>query len=117
MNAEVMQAIRSNPEKMQQVQQRFAEVLTRSAGDADFRRQLVTDPRAALSAHFGKEIPESVNIRFVESGGTPTIVLPDPVNASAELSDAELESVAGGVIPALITIGACLYVIGDLIIN
>jgi hypothetical protein len=114
-NPEIVQTLRNDPAKMRQVQEGFAEVLSRSASDADFRRQLVTDPRAALSAHFGKEIPESVNIRFIESGGTPTIVLPEP--ATSELSDAELENVAGGVIAELILIGAALYVIGDLIIK
>jgi len=109
--------IRNNPEKLAQVQERFGEILSRSTTDMDFRRQLVSDPRAALSAHFGREIPESVNIRFMESGGTPTVVLPEPADPNAELSEADLEAVAGGLIPALIGIGACLYVIGDLIIN
>ena len=92
-----METIRSNPERWQQAQDRMKEVLTRSTTDAAFRQQLVTDPRAALSAHFGKEIPESFKIRFVDAKGTPTVVLPEV--STGELSEADLEAVAGGILP------------------
>ena len=98
-------------QKMQQVNERFAEVLGRSATDMEFRAQLLSDSRAALSAHFGRELPESVNIRFLDAQGTPTIVLPDL--ASAELSEGELETVAGGLVPALIGLGAAIYLLYD----
>ena len=98
-------------ERQQKAQEKMAEVLTRSVSDIEFRQQLITNPRAALSRHFGKEIPESFQIRFVESNGTPTVVLPDV--ATGELSEADLEAVAGGVIPALIGAGAALYCLGD----
>ena len=92
-----MDSIRANPERWQKAQDRLTEVLTRSATDAEFRQQLLTDPRAALSSHFGKEIPESFKIRFVDAQGTPTIVLPEV--ATGELSEADLEAVAGGIVP------------------
>jgi hypothetical protein len=107
----------ANTEKMQKVQERLGEVLSRSAMDMEFRKQLVADPRAALSAHFGKEIPETVNIRFLDAQGTPTVVLPEP--GTAELSDAELEGVAGGIafLPALgyVLLGAGIAALGDAI--
>lgn len=112
----IMEAVRNNPEKAQQAQQRFNEVLTRSATDMEFRKQLVSDPRAALSAHFGREIPETTNIRFIDAGSTPTVVLPD-VAGSSELSDAELEAVAGGLAPLAyagwIAVGFVAAAVGD----
>lgn len=102
--------------RRQQVEQGISEVLNRSTTDLEFRKQLLSDPRAALSAHFGREIPATTDIRFIDPKGVPTVVLPD-VAGSGELSEGELETVAGGLIPALIGIGAGLYVLGDLLIN
>lgn len=102
--------------RRQQMEQGISEVLNRSATDMEFRKQLLSDPRAALSAHFGREIPATTELRFIDPQGTPTVVLPD-LATSGELSEGELETVAGGLIPALIGIGAGLYVLGDLIIN
>ena len=100
-----------SPERVQQASKRMAEVLTRSASDAEFRQQLLTDPRAAMSAHFGKEIPEPFQIRFIESQGIPTIVLPEV--ATGELSEADLEAVSGGVILEVIAAGSALYLLCD----
>ena len=97
-----MDTIRSNPERWQKAQERMGEVLSRSASDPSFRQQLLTDPRAALSAHFGKEIPESFSVRFVDAKGIPTIVLPEV--STGELSEADLEAVAGGILP-LVAVG------------
>jgi hypothetical protein len=105
----------ANTEKLQKVQERLGEVLSRSAVDMEFRKQLVADPRAALSAHFGKEIPETVNIRFLDTQGTPTVVLPEL--GTAELSEADLENVAGGIAPLAalgwIALGAGAAALGD----
>jgi len=105
----------ANTEKMQKAQEKLGEVLTRSASDIEFRKQLVSNPRAALSAHFGKEMPESFNIRFVDAQGTPTVVLPEP--GTGELAEADLEAVAGGIAPlvaiAWIAAGAGAAALGD----
>ena len=71
------------------------EVLSRAQGDAAFRQQLLADPRAALKAAFGVELPPDVGVQVLEE--TPTrfyIVL--PVQTS-ELSDEQLAQVSGGV--------------------
>ena len=45
----------------------------------------------------GKDIPEGFTLRCVENKGADlTVVLPDSIDADAELSDIELEQVAGG---------------------
>lgn len=90
----------------------MAKLLARSATDADFRRKLVESPRAAFAEFTGR--PESefenVNVRFVENKAQATFVLPAAVDASAELSESELEAVAGGseIIGGALLVGAIL---------
>lgn len=76
-------------------------VLARSATDREFRRQLLTDPRRAIREACGVDIPPAFRLRFIERGpeADALVVLPDfetGGDESGELSDAELESVAGG---------------------
>jgi len=86
-----------------QTDETMQKLLGRSATDADFRRKLVESPRAAFAEFTGRPESEfeSVNIRFVENTAQATFVLPAVVDASAELSEAELEAVAGGSDPIL----------------
>jgi Nitrile hydratase, alpha chain len=74
-------------------------LIERSLEDESFRQALLADPRAALEQELGTRLPESVEVRAVEE--TPEIiylVLPSasPLGKGGELSDWELESVAGG---------------------
>jgi hypothetical protein len=65
--------------------------------DAGFRQLCLTAPATAVKEQSGKDLPDNFAIRFVENrGANLTIVLPDPIPSSGELSDTELESVAGG---------------------
>jgi hypothetical protein len=111
-----------NPEQAQAAQERLNAILARSATDPAFRQKLLSDPRAAMSEATGRELPASYNVRFVENTADATIVLPDPVDASAELADSELETVAGGITPTVVAAGwvaggaasgGALYAIGD----
>jgi hypothetical protein len=74
-------------------------ILDRASTDLAFRRQLLTDPRDAILDAFGVAIPHNFRIKFVERepGVDALVVLPDVVSGSNELSDDDLESVAGGV--------------------
>jgi hypothetical protein len=96
----------SNPEVTDLGQQKLQEIVGRSATDADFRRKLIEEPRTALREALGQELPADVNIRFVENRAAATIVLPDYLDPSAELSDSQLEAVAGGIIPLVVVLGA-----------
>ncbi len=71
-------------------------LLSRSATDRGFRQKLLTEPRAAIAEYTGRDVPDSFDVVFVENTAAATIVLPDPVDPEAELSEAELETVAGG---------------------
>jgi hypothetical protein len=86
-----------NAAAMERAQQHMEQLLARSATDREFRRKLVDDPRSAVAEFSGREIPESFNVRFVENKpGGVTLVLPEPVDPAAEISEEELAVVAGG---------------------
>ena len=69
-------------------------ILTRAASDPALRAQLVAGGAAALRA-LGVGVPEGVTVRFVEDSLTERhLVIPIP--AGAELTDADLDKVAGG---------------------
>jgi hypothetical protein len=73
------------------------QALARAIKDKAFRQALVSDPKAALAREFNVHFPDSVTIRVLEDTPTThTIVLPPQEAAVQELSDAELEAVAGG---------------------
>jgi len=80
-----------------QIESLVEKAVRRSIGDADFRRLLVSDPRTALASIDARPLPVSLNLQFVEPGiKTRTIVLPPAATPSGELSDDQLERVAGG---------------------
>jgi hypothetical protein len=76
-----------------------AAILRRAATEPAFREKALKDPNAAIQEVAGKPLPAGVTACFIENqpGATMTFVLPDPVSASQELSEAELEQVAGGI--------------------
>lgn len=66
----------------------------RAASDAEFRDQLKADPRSALASELGVEIPDQVSVHVHEESMSEVhLVLPP---AQEDLSDADLEAVAGG---------------------
>jgi len=73
-------------------------ILDRAARDLPFRRQLMTTPAPAIRDAFGVQIPADFRIKFVERGPDvdSLVVLPDFRSGDEELSEEELEAVAGG---------------------
>jgi hypothetical protein len=74
-------------------------LIERSMKDESFRKQLIENPGAAIEAETGIKIPETMSIKVLEEDPkTVYLILPaKPIeNADLELSEAELESVAGG---------------------
>ncbi len=74
--------------------QRYGQLAARAWGDAAFKARLLAEPAAAL-AEQGIEYPPGVEVRVHES--TPTLVhLALPPKPAEELSDEQLDAVAGG---------------------
>ncbi len=76
------------------------QVLARASKDAAFRQALLSNPKAALAREFNIHFPDSVTVRALEdTSATFTLVLPPQEAGMFELSDAELEAVAGASMP------------------
>lgn len=74
-----------------------AQILQRARRDAAFKAQLQRDPWAAVKDEVGVALPESLNLVVVQdSAQTIHVVLPVAESPEGELSDLELEQVAGG---------------------
>ena len=78
----------------------FERRLIQRSMEEDFRQKLLDDPKGTLEQELGRRLPEAVRVRAVEeTADTIYLVLPfsSPLGGeSGELSDAALESVAGG---------------------
>ena len=74
---------------------------------------LMSDPRLLMEKQLGMSIPANVNIKVVEeTPDTYYIVLPHIVREGAELSDSDLEKVAGGKGSPVDAIGGALGGLG-----
>jgi hypothetical protein len=75
-------------------QEKLAAVIQKCAKDKAFKRRFVADPKGVL-AEEGLLVSDQVELKVVED--TPKVVhLVLPLEASGELSDADLAKVAGG---------------------
>ena len=74
-------------------------LVQKSLEDDVFRQQLLADPRAIIERELGSRLPEEVTVVAVEeTADTIYLVLPSasPIGGGGELSDQDLEAVAGG---------------------
>src|SRR5215469_6476860 len=65
--------------------------------DADFKKQVVSDPKGMLEHHTGQKLPANLKI-FIheEDANTLHFSIPPTPSGVRELSDDDLEKVAGG---------------------
>jgi hypothetical protein len=85
-------------------------LIQRSLEDEDFRQRLLDDPKGAIEQELGSRLPESIEVRVVEeSADTIYLVLPSasPLSQGSELSDQELDAVAGGTQDVEVTGSTC----------
>ena len=76
-------------------------LISKAMADEAFKSELISNPKAVIAREIGQELPDGVEIEVLES--TPKklyLVLPLKVESeeipTEELSDKELEAVAGG---------------------
>ena len=75
-------------------------IIAKSWQDDAFKQEILNNPKAVLSREIGQPLPDDVEIRVVEE--TPNIVYlvlpmkPITPEDDAEISEAELDAVAGG---------------------
>lgn len=90
MNTMVQAAIQTSNEMVGQL-------IAKASEDADFRAQLVADPRATVKQEFGIDVPDRVNIQVHESDwDTLHLGLPPGPDSEQELDEERLEAIAAG---------------------
>jgi hypothetical protein len=73
----------------------LAAIIKRASSDENFRRCLSNPAKAVEVA--GKPLPAGFRLQFVDNkGSNTTVVLPDLRPAGNQLTDEDLEEVAGG---------------------
>ncbi len=77
----------------------YAKIIAKAWVDEEFKQRLLVEPAAVLAEN-GIEMPEGMTVKFVEGKESEILVPFHPRPAwTAELSDEDLEKVAGGTNP------------------
>ena len=73
------------------------QLVAKAIKDDNYRQELVSNPRAAVEQQLGYALSPQVQIQVIEHDPeTVYLLLPKKEESSAELSDEQLDSVAGG---------------------
>jgi hypothetical protein len=98
-------------------------MLTKKAWeDDDFRRRFVADPKGMIAEFLGEALPDSLGVSVhEESPGSLHFVIPAKPSPQAleELSDADLEKIAGGTDPgasAFVSMTAVLLIAASIVV-
>ncbi len=84
-------------EKVKSRGEALAPVIAKAWKDEKFKKDLISNPKAVLNREFGVQFPDNVNVKVVEEDANNLyIILPMKLPGEGELSDEQLESVAGG---------------------
>lgn len=85
-----------------------ARIIEKALKDEAFRKELLSDPHASIGKELGISIPESIKIKvFEEKENDVILCLPHTEGMTVEISDIELEGVAGGLGDASAQWGTC----------
>jgi tetrahydromethanopterin S-methyltransferase subunit A len=88
MDTMVQSAVKTATEMQRQLTARAGE-------DADFRAQVIADPREAIRQEFGVVVPDHMTINVHENDGD-VLNIALPPSGKAELSEEAMEAIAAG---------------------
>ena len=84
-------------ERIKTREEALAPVVAKAWKDEKFRKELITNPKSVISKEFGVNLPDNVNVKVVEEDAKNLyMILPMNPKIEGELSDEQLEAVAGG---------------------
>ena len=75
-----------------------AQLIARAQKDPAFRQELVNDPKGVFARELGLSMPDTIGVQVLEERPDQVYLVlpPAPASIGTELSDADLEVVAGG---------------------
>jgi Nitrile hydratase, alpha chain len=81
-------------------------IIAQAWKDETYKQELLSNPKAVFEREFGVQMPAEANVRVLEENSTNLyFVLPKRPNLSgADLSDEQLEAIAGGSTPVCISL-------------
>lgn len=73
-------------------------ILQKAAENRAFRKKLLTDAKKTIKDEFNIDLPPELSVKFIEKANDvdAMYVLPDLIDTDVEITDEELEAVAGG---------------------
>lgn len=74
---------------------KIGQIVSKAWSDPVFKQRLLANP-ASIAREYGLEVPAGIELRVVEDTDSVHHVILPPKPSSRELSDAQLEQVAGG---------------------
>ena len=83
--------------KQDEINKAYSEIQKYAATDKAFRAELLTNPRSAIEKFTGKVFPEGYSIKIIESDPNYSATFVLPHMNTGELSDDDLDNVAGGI--------------------
>ena len=87
-----------------------AQIIAQAWKDEAYKKELFSNPKAVIEREFGVQLPAEVSLKVMEENPTNLyFVLPmRPDLSGAELSEEQLEAVAGGSTTACLVTGAVI---------
>lgn len=71
-------------------------LIRKSLQDESFRGRLLADPKGTIEQELGRKLPADLEVQVLEETEDSIYLVLPPARAIGELSDAELDAVAGG---------------------
>lgn len=81
------------------------ELATKAWQDDAFMDELRSNPKAVIAREYGVQLPDSMNLKVVEEDASTLYLRIPPNPSNVELSDEQLELVAGGEVVVTAVIG------------